>query len=393
MLAMLQFTIVLDFMIISPLGDILMKDMNISTSEFGTVVSAYAFSAGISGFLSAGFADRFDRKRLLLFFYSGFIVGTACCGFANSFPVLLASRIVTGIFGGVISSISMAIITDIFHISQRGRVMGMVQMAFAVSQILGIPAGLFLAAKFNWHASFFMIVILAMLIILLIIFRMQPIRTHLALQGDQSALQHLLQTIGKRRYRIGFLATSMLSLGGFMLMPFTSPFLVNNVGILQTELPTVFMFTGLASMVIMPLVGRLSDRVDKFRLFTVGSVLASVMIVVYTNLTPHPLWFVILINVVLFLGIMSRMVPAVALNSALPEAADRGAYMSINSSLQQFAGGLAALFAGLVVQQESKHSPIMHFDTLGYIMVGIVFLCIFLLRRVDRLVHPYKKGW
>lgn len=393
MLALLQFTVVLDFMIISPLGDILLKDMNISTGEFGTVVSAYAFSAGISGFLSAGIADRFDRKHLLLFFYCGFILGTLFCGLANTYPVLLAARIITGIFGGVIGSISMAIITDIFQISQRGRVMGMVQMAFAGSQILGIPAGLFLAGKYNWHATFFMIVILAMLILILIIMRMQPIRAHLDMQRNHSALQHLLQTIGKRKYRVGFLATSMLSMGGFMLMPFTSPFLVNNVGVLQAELPTVFMFTGVASMIIMPLVGRLSDRVDKFVLFTVGSVLASVMIVIYTNMSPHPLWLVILVNVVLFMGIMSRMVPAVALNSALPEAADRGAYMSINSSLQQFAGGMAALFAGLVVHQESKHSPIEHFDILGYIMVGIVFLCIFLIRRVDKLVHPSKKGW
>src|ERR1700710_508593 len=80
-LALTQFTVVLDFMVMSPLGDMLMKSMNLSTTQFGLAVSGYAFSAGISGLLTAGFADKFDRKKLLLFFYTGFIVGTIFCGF------------------------------------------------------------------------------------------------------------------------------------------------------------------------------------------------------------------------------------------------------------------------------------------------------------------------
>ncbi len=158
-LAFLQFTIVLDFMILSPLGDILMKKLDISTQQFGSVVSAYAFSAGISGFLAAGFADKFDRKKLLLFFYIGFILGTIFCGLANSYNTLFLARIITGIFGGVIGSISMAIITDIFNLQQRGRVMGFVQMAFAGSQILGIPIGLLIADKWGWNYTFFMVVV------------------------------------------------------------------------------------------------------------------------------------------------------------------------------------------------------------------------------------------
>lgn len=385
-LALLQFTIVLDFMILSPLGDILMKQLSMSTQQFGSVVSAYAFSAGISGFLAAGFADKFDRKKLLLFFYVGFILGTVFCGLANSYQTLFIARIVTGIFGGVIGSISMAIITDIFNLQQRGRVMGFVQMAFAGSQILGIPIGLFIADKMGWNYTFFMVVILAAVIGLAVLFKLKPLTEHLKLQNKNNAIQHLWSAIKKKDYRTGFIATAMLSMGGFMLMPFTSAFLVNNVSIAQSQLPLIFLFTGLSSIIIMPLIGRISDKIDKFKLFTIGSLLACVMIVIYTNLTPVPIWLVIIINMILFMGIMSRMVPATALNSAIPDMVDKGAYMSVNSSLQQMAGGLAAVFAGLVVVQTDKNTPIQNFDVLGYVMVGLILWCVYLMSRVSVIV-------
>ena len=117
LLAMTQFTVILDFIVMSPLGDMLMKSMSLSTAQFGAAVSAYAFSAGISGFLTAGFADRFDRKKLLLFFYVGFIAGTSLCGMTTTYPMLLGARIVTGLFGGVIGSITLAIVADLFPLA------------------------------------------------------------------------------------------------------------------------------------------------------------------------------------------------------------------------------------------------------------------------------------
>ncbi|MGB4847788.1 MAG: MFS transporter [Saprospiraceae bacterium] len=385
-LALLNFTIILDFMIISPLGDLLMKKLVMSTSQFGSVVSAYAISAGISGFLTAGFADKFDRKKLLLFFYSGFIIGTAVCGFADSYLSLLIARIITGVFGGVVGSIGMAILTDTFSFHQRGRVMGFISMAFAGSQILGVPIGLVLANQWGWHSTFFMVAGLAFIIAITVVLKLKPLITHLTLQRDKTPLQHLWHTIRKKDYRIGFYATAMLSMGGFMLMPFTSAFIVNNVGIPQANLPIIFFCTGISSIIIMPIIGRLSDKVDKFKLFAAGSTIAMVMILIYTHLTPVPIWVVIIINMIMFMGIMSRMVPAQALNSAIPETYDRGAYMSINSSLQQLAGGFAAMFAGFVVVQQTKTSPIEHFDLLGYVMVGIIMLCLYLVYRMSQMV-------
>lgn len=385
-LALLQFTIILDFMIISPLGDILIKDLGISTSQFGIVVSSYAFSAGGAGILAAGFADKFDRKKLLMFFYTGFILGTLICGLSNNYTLLLVARTVTGLFGGVIGSISLAIITDVFEVQQRGRVMGVVQMAFAVSQIAGIPIGIYLANSFGWHSTFLMIVLLAIFILVAVFTRMKPIDAHLQIQREHNAFKHLLNTIKNPRYQTGFLAIMFLAIGGYMLMPFTSAFLINNVGITKNELPLVFMFTGVSSMIVMPLIGRLSDRIDKFKIFLVGSILAIIMVNVYTHLPHVPLWEVIVVNVVLFAGIMSRAIPVSSLNTSVPAAQDRGAFMSINSSLQQIAGGIGAVIAGFVVHQETKQSPIENFDLLGYVVSAIILLCIWFVYRVSEMV-------
>ena len=386
LLAILQFTIVLDFMILAPLGDILMKSMNMSTKQFGTVVSAYAISACISGIFAAGFADKFDRKKLLLFFYAGFILGTYFCAISYNYETLFIARIITGLFGGVIGSISMAIITDIFSIHQRGKVMGFVQMAFGGSQILGIPIGLVLANYWSWHATFYMVLILAILLGIALVMKLNPLTEHLKLINNKNALQHLLQTIKKKDYRIGFLATALLSMGGFMIMPFSTAFIVNNIHIAQSQVAIIFFFTGIFSIIIMPIVGKLSDKFDKLMIFGIGTIIAIVMVVIYTHLSPVPIWLVIIVNIVLFIGIMSRMVPATALNSAVPDAYDRGAYMSINSSLQQFAGGIAALFSGLVVVQKSKNSPIENFDILGYVMVVLMLLCFYFVYKVNRLL-------
>ena len=386
LLAILQFTIVLDFMILAPLGDILMKSMNMSTKQFGTVVSAYAISACISGIFAAGFADKFDRKKLLLFFYAGFILGTYFCAISYNYETLFIARIITGLFGGVIGSISMAIITDIFSIHQRGKVMGFVQMAFGGSQILGIPIGLVLANYWSWHATFYMVLILAFLLGIALVIKLKPLTEHLKLINNKNALQHLLQTIKKKDYRIGFLATALLSMGGFLIMPFSTAFIVNNIHIAQSQVAIIFFFTGIFSIIIMPIVGKLSDKYDKLMIFGIGTIIAIVMVVIYTHLSPVPIWLVIIVNIVLFIGIMSRMVPATALNSAVPDAYDRGAYMSINSSLQQFAGGIAALFSGLVVVQKSKNSPIENFDVLGYVMVVLMLLCFYFVYKVNRLL-------
>lgn len=390
-LALLQFTVVLDFMVLSPLGAILMPRLSISTSQFGLVVSAYAFSAGASGLCAAGFADKFDRKNMLLFFYVGFIFGTLFCGFADSYPVLLCARVITGLFGGVIGSISFAIITDTFKMEVRGRVMGVVQMAFAASQILGIPVGLYLATHINWHAPFLMIAAIAILVGAVIAVKLQPVTGHLKGRQDKNAFVHLWHTASNPFYIRGFAATMLLATGGFMIMPFSTAFLVNNVLVPETHLSEVFFITGIFSIVTGPFLGKLADKFGKYRLFVFGSILSMLMVMTFTHLGPNPIWVVILTNIVLYTGISSRMISSSALISGVPEVKDRGAYMGINSSIQQVSGGIAAFVAGLIVYQPTKNAPLQHFDTVGYVaacsMLITLFMMFFIDRQVSRKLH------
>lgn len=385
-LAFTQFTVILDFMIMSPLGDMLMKSMQLAPSEFGLAVSAYAFSAGLSGFLTAGFSDRFDRKKLLLFFYIGFIVGTVLCGIAHTYFFLVVARIITGLFGGVIGSISMAIVADLFALQQRGRVMGFVQMAFGASQVLGIPIGLYIANGWGWEAPFLMVAVLSALIAGMVVFYLKPVNAHLGVKSEKSAFGHLLHTLAQRHYRIGFLSTALLSVGGFMMMPFGSAFAINNLHITEQQLPILFMVSGLATLVIMPFVGRFSDRIDKYKLFVIASLWLMIMCIWYTNLSVTPLWAAIALNVMLMVGVTSRMVPSSALVSAVPELKDRGAFMSINASLQQLAGGIAAALAGKIVVQQTNFSPLEHYDVVGYAVVAFSVISLLMMYRVDRLV-------
>ena len=392
-LALLQFTVVLDFMVLSPLGAILMDKLTITTSQFGLVVSAYAFSAGGAGLLTAGFADKFDRKKLLLFFYTGFILGTVLCAIAPSYHLLLGARIITGIFGGVIGSVSFAIITDLFTMDVRGRVMGFVQMSFAASQVLGLPIGLMLANQFGWHAPFWMIASGGTLLGILILIKLKPVDQHLHLHIDRNAFHHLVDTLSKPYYAKAFLATTLLATGGFMLMPFGSAYSINNLGITLAQLPLIYLITGIFSIGFGPITGKLSDKIGKFPIFCIGSVLSMLMVGIYTHLGITPLWELITLNVILFIGISSRMIASSALLTAVPDAKDRGAFMSINSATQQISGGVASLIAGMIVVQNST-GHLENYDKLGYVVISSMLIAMVMLyylnKRVQLQMHTQK---
>lgn len=327
-LAFLQFTLILDFMIMSPLGAAIMPALRISTSQFGLAVSVYAFSAGISGIVAAGFADRYDRKKMLLFFYSGFLVAT----------------------------------------------------------LLGLPLGLYLSNLWGWHAPFLLIVIVGVLAAALISTRLEPIDGHIKLQVSHKPFQHLWATVSSRRYVFAFCASGLVSIGGFMLMPFGSAYTVGNLGIDIQSLPLIYLVTGVAAIFIGPLVGRASDRFGKFKTFAFGSAVSIVTVSIYTRLGITSLGWVMLINTVMFVGIFSRMIPSQALMTAIPEVASRGSFMAISASVQQIAGGLGSVIAGLVVSQGAD-GRLEHFEWLGNIMVGTVLLTLTMIYLIDRQVQ------
>jgi len=384
-LAFLQFTIILDFMIISPLGAIMMPTLRMSPQQFGLAVSSYAFSAGVSGLLAAGFADRFDRKRLLLFFYGGFIVGTLLCALATTYPLLLAARIVTGLFGGVIGSVVLAIATDLFPLQMRGRVMGFIQTAFAGAQVLGLPAGLYFANRWDWHAPFFAIVAVAVPAGVVIALWMKPVAAHLTLAQERSPWAHLGHTLTEPRYTLAFILTMLLPTGGYMLMPFGTAFMVDNIGLPLSTLPTIYLVTGFATVFVGPLVGKASDSFGKFNTFCFGTLLTIAMVAIWTNLGRESLAVVIIVNVAMFIGIFSRMIPSQALLSAIPEVTKRGAFNAISASLQQLAGGVSAAVAGAVIMQ-APGGALSHFNWLGDIVIAVALTSLVLMYFVHKQV-------
>ncbi|MCT8333741.1 MFS transporter [Leptospira sp. 85282-16] len=385
LLAFLQFTVVLDFMILSPLGVLVMEKLQISTQQFGFVVSAYAFSAGISGILAAGFADRFDRKKLLLFFYIGFVLATFLCGIATTYFFLFGARILTGLFAGVLSSISFAIVADLFPLQVRGRVMGFIMTAFAASQVFGLPIGIYISNLWGWQSPFLMIASISGAVGFVIFFFLKPVITHLDHKTDIHAFHHLAKTITQPKYLPAFIATTLLATGGFMLMPFGSAFSVHNLGVKLEDLPLVYMVTGVVSMLGGPLMGRLSDAIGKYNMFVIASIFAASIIIYYTKMEISPLPIVIFVNSILFVFVAARMISANALTSAVPDLHDRGAFMAISSSIQQISGGIAASVAGLIVIQTSS-GYMERYEILGYVVAGAIVLTVILMYSVNQIV-------
>jgi predicted MFS family arabinose efflux permease len=369
MLVFLQFAVILDFMLMAPLGAVIMPALGISPQQFGLVVSAYAFSAGAAGLLTAGFADRYDRKKLLLFFYVGFILGTLWCGLAQSFETLLMARVVTGLFGGVIGSVVLAIATDLFEPQLRGRVMGLIQTAFAASQVLGIPIGLYLSNRWHWHMPFLAMAALGMLGGLVVAWQMKPVADHLKLPQEHSPWMHLFHTVAEPRYLLAFATTALVATGGFMLMPFSSAYVVSNLGLSLDHLPTIYLITGLCTIVFGPLIGKAADAIGQLSVFMFGTAVSIAMVLIYTHLGPVSLPVIIVINTVMFVGIFSRMIPFRALMSSVPRTTQRGSFNAISASVQQLSGGIASVVAGHIVTI-GVDGKLQSFEMVGYIVVG-----------------------
>jgi predicted MFS family arabinose efflux permease len=304
---------------------------------------------------------------------------------------LLLARVVTGLFGGVIGSIILAIATDLFPPQMRGRVMGFIQTAFAASQILGLPLGIYLSKEWSWHVPYLALASLAVFGGLLIAARMQPVAEHLKLHQERGAFAHLLHTLSEPNYLLSFVAVLFLATGGFMLMPFSSAFTVNNIGISLDDLPFIYLVTGIATIFIGPLVGKAADSFGRLRVFLFGTAVMIVMVVTYTHMGPTGLWVVTLVNVVMFVGIFSRMIPFQALMSQVPAQTQRGSFNAINASISQLAGGLASLVAGHIVKAGAD-GKIHHYEIAGYVVVTTSLLASVLLWRVQRGVEATAKA-
>jgi predicted MFS family arabinose efflux permease len=379
LLAAIQFTVNLDFLIILPLGPQYMRVMHLSPGQFNLIVAAYAIAAGISGVAAGFFLDLFDRKSALLWLFLGFATGTLFCALAPTYGLLVASRALAGTFGGVTGAVILAIVGDVIPENRRGAAMGLVMSAFSVASIFGVPLGLVLASSFSWHVPFYAIAGTCAPI-LLAVFRCVPaLRGHLEQAHEQHPAARMLAVLMEPNHQMAFLFMAVLTCAGFTIFPTLATYMVYNVGLTEKQLPFIYLTGGLCTLFSMNWVGRWADRAGKLRVFTLMSLAALVPVTLLTNLPRVPLLVALATSTLLMICMSGRFVPAMAMMTGTVESRYRGGFMSVNSSVQQFSCGLAAWISGGIIGL-GPHQEITHYPLAGLVSLACVLACIWLAR-------------
>ncbi len=381
-LAGIQFTHIMDFMILMPLGPQLMRLFDISPQQFGLLVSAYQYTAGVCGFVGAFFVDRFDRKKSLLFAYVGFSLGTLACALAPNYVFLLCARSLAGAFGGVLGAQIMAIVGDAIPFARRGRAMGVVMASFSVASVFGVPFGIFLANKLNWHAPFVFVGLAAFLLSILAALKFPPMTAHMTSGHPRLSPAQLLGGISRDRNQLrALLLMVILMFTQFTLIPFLSPHMVSNVGFREDQLPWIYFVGGGLTIFTSPIVGRLADRFGKPRIFLLGGALVVLPALFLTHLGPTPVPVALCLTAMFFVFNNARFIPAMAMITSTVRPSTRGGFMSINSSVQSLAAATAALFAGMLVSR-APNGELIGFGTLGWISTAFSVAVLFVGRKI-----------
>jgi predicted MFS family arabinose efflux permease len=379
LLAAIQFTVNLDFLIILPLGPQYMRVMHISPASFNVIVAAYAIAAGISGIAAGFFLDRFDRKTALLWLFFGFGLGTLFCAMAPTYRLLVAARAMAGMFGGVTGAVILAIIGDVIPQYRRGAAMGMVMSAFSVASIVGVPLGLTLASHFSWHVPFYAIAGGAVPILLAVARFVPSLSDHRQHADSQHPVARMMAVLVEPNHAMAFVFMAVLTCAGFTIFPTLATYMVYNVGMTEKQLPFIYLTGGICTLFSMNWIGRWADRAGKRRVFTVMSLCAAVPVIALTNLPRVPLAVALATSTLLMICMSGRFVPAMAMMTATVESRYRGGFMSVNSSVQQFACGLAAWISGGIIGQ-GANGEITHYPIAGIVSVSCVLTCIWLAR-------------
>jgi len=349
-LAAVQFTSIIDFMVIMPLGPQLMRTLAISPAQFGLIVSSYTLSAGVAGVVASSVVDRFGRKSAFLGLYVGFLVGTLLCGLAPSYGLLLAARVVTGAFGGIMGGMAMAIVGDVFPEERRGRASGTLMSAFSLASVVGVPFGLFLGTRLGWHAPFLMLVALGLPILGFGLRALPPLTGHLGRTRAGTGAR-LVEMYTHPNHLRAFGLVVALMFGTFLVVPFISPYLVANVGVREVDLPWIYVGGGLLSLFTSPVIGRWADRSGKLRVYRFIAPCSALMMILITNLPRAGLVVAVAAVSLLIVCNSGRMVAAMAMVTGSVEPRLRGGFMSAYSSVQHLAAGVGSFVAGLILVQ------------------------------------------
>ena len=353
-LAGIQFTHILDFMIMMPLGPQFTALFGISNAQFGLLVSAYTLSAGLSGLMAATYIDRFSRKQLLLTMYTLFGLATLACGLAPDYFWLMAARIAAGLFGGVLSALAQTIVADVIPFERRGRAMSVVMTSFSVSTVAGVPLGLFLAAHFNWHAPFFGIALLVGLLAWGAWQTLPRLDAHLHHPERVNVWRGIGQVLAEPNHLKAFGVSGLMMFASFTVIPYITIYLQSNAGMQTDEVPWVYLCGGLTTLLTARYFGRLTDRVGKVKVFQRLALAVTLPLMATTLSQGLPLWGLLLISTSFFAMMSGRMIPGMAMISSSVEPRLRGTFMTLNSAVQSASMGLAALVGGLIIGRDAQ---------------------------------------
>jgi predicted MFS family arabinose efflux permease len=380
-LAAVQFSHIVDFMVMMPLGPFLMQGLGIDTRQFGLLVASYSFCAAASGLLAAGFIDRFERKRAMLVLFALFGVATLACGLATGYVSLLVARGLAGVFGGILGSQVQTLLADAIPFQRRATAGGVVATAFSVSTVAGVPLSLWLAEAWGWRMPFLMIAALAAAIWVAGCFLLPVLDGHRDGEGPRHPLAAIGEVLGDANQRRSLLFSASVIFSGFTVIPYLTVYSIGNAGVLASQIPLIYLAGGLATLFTARRIGRWADRVGKRKAFRWLALAAMIPVLVLTHVHDVGLAGWLPGSIAFFVLISGRMIPAMALISSAVDPTRRGAAMSLNSTVQSLAMGAASLLAGLVITQGAD-GRFAGYNAVGYIAVVAGALSMLLAGRV-----------
>ena len=380
-LAGVQFSHILDFMVLMPLGPQLTALFQISDAQFGLLVSAYTVSAGISGLLASAYLDRLDRKHLLLGLYALFTLATLACAFAPSYVWLMGARVAAGVFGGVLTALTHTIVGDVIPIERRGAAMGLVMASFSVATVAGVPLGLALAAQWGWHAPFLMLALMCTLLWVIALLSLPSINAHLGASGRGTIWREIYETASHRNHLWAYLLSAVNIFGGFMVIPYITIYMRFNVGLTPEEIPYLYLAGGVCTLITARWIGTLADRYGKPKVYQALALMTIAPLLVLTHMPAVSLWVAVPVNAVLFVVLSGRMIPLMAMLTATAHPSRRGTFMALNSAVQSLAMGLAAFLGGLLISRNAQ-DQVVGFGLNGWLSVLALLASLWLVNRI-----------
>jgi predicted MFS family arabinose efflux permease len=386
-LAAIQFTYIVDFMVMMPLGPQLTQIFQISDAQFGLLVSAYTLAAGASGLVASSFVDRFERSRLLLWLYFAFALATLACGLAPTYALLMTARVAAGLFGGVLGALAQTMVGDAIPFERRGHAMGVVMSSFSLATVAGVPASLWIAQHFGWHASFIVIAAASLAIGVVGLRTLPRLDGHLHAARPAGTWRALAQVLREPNHWRAFGFTALLMATSFAVIPFLTIYMTANMGVRADQVPLVYLAGGVATFFSARWIGRLADRWGKVRTFRLVATLAMVPLLGITHLGPVALWVVLVMTTLFFVLVSGRMVPGMALITAASVPAMRGAFMSLNGAVQSAAMGVASLLGGLLIGRDAG-GLVTGYARSGWVGIGLSLLALWWVGRLQPVAPP-----